>query len=139
MKTLENSYNLYPVYETVEVMHIVVKSGILTIGKDKQSRVVIKGDSRVIELIDIIYNQNPDSTPTEGHISFFNDVEFVFPKGYTFKVTEADNHGIMVSFQVYKKELKGFNGQMVKESTELPWYPAYKVEEVDEAPKFVNL
>ena len=78
MKKLNQSYNLYPVYETVEVMHIVVKSGTLTIGYDSQERVIIKGDSRAIELIDIIYNQNPNSNPTEGHISFFNNNVFIF-------------------------------------------------------------
>lgn len=131
MKVLNQSYNLFPVYETVEVMHIVVKSGTLTIGHDSQERVIIKGDSRAIELIDIIYNQNPNSNPTEGHISFFNDGEFIFPKGYTFNVSEADNKGVMIAFHVYKKELTGFNGQMVDEDSEAPWYPTYIKEEVD--------
>ena len=131
MKKLNQSYNLFPVYETVEVMHIVVKSGTLTIGHDSQERVIIKGDARAIELIDIIYNQNPNSNPTEGHISFFKDDEFIFPKGYIFKVSEADNKGVMVAFHVYKKELIGFNGQMVDEDSEAPWYPNYIKEEVD--------
>ena len=131
MKELNQSYNLYPVYETVEVMHIVVKSGTLTIGSDKQNRVIIKGDARAIELIDIIYNQNPNSNPTEGHISYFNDCEFIFPKGYTFSVSDADNNGIMITFNVYKKELIGFNGQMVDEDSEAPWYPTYIKEELD--------
>ena len=132
MKKLNQSYNLFPVYETVEVMHIVVKSGTLTIGHDSQERVIIKGDARAIELIDIIYNQNPNSNPTEGHISFFKDSEFIFPKGYTFNVFEADNNGIMTAFHVYKKELTGFNGQMVDEDSEAPWYPNYIKEEVDD-------
>ena len=131
MKKLNQSYNLFPVYDTVEVMHIVVKSGTITIDYDSQKRVIIKGDARAIELIDIIYNQNPNSTPTEGHISFFNKNEFIFPKGYTFNVFEADNKGIMTAFHVYKKELIGFNGQMVDESSEAPWYPNYIKEEVD--------
>ena len=131
MKVLNQSYNLFPVYETVEVMHIVVKSGILTIGYDSQERVIIKGDSRAIKLIDIIYNQNPNSSPTEGHISFFNDNEFIFPKGYTFNVSEADNDGVMVSFHVYKKKLTGFNGKMVDWDSEARWYPIYTKEEVD--------
>lgn len=131
MKKLNQSYNLFPVYETVEVMHIVVKSGILTIGYDSQKRVIIKGDARAIELIDIIYNQNPNSNPTEGHISFFNDDKFIFPKGYTFNVFEADNKGIMTAFHVYKKELIGFNGQMVDEDSEVSWHPIYIKEEVD--------
>ena len=131
MKKLNQSYNLFPVYETVEVMHIVVKSGTLTIGYDSQERVIIKGDSRAIELIDIIYNQNPNSNPTEGHISFFNDNKFIFPKGYTFNVFEADNNGIMTAFHVYKKELTGFNGQMVDEDSEASWHPIYIKEEVD--------
>ena len=132
MKKLNQSYNLFPVYETVEVMHIVVKSGTLTIGHDSQERVIIKGDARAIELIDIIYNQNPNSNPTEGHISFFKDSEFIFPKGYTFNVFEADNKGTMIAFHVYKKELIGFNGQMVDEDSEAPWYPNYIKEEVDD-------
>ena len=133
MKKLNQSYNLYPVYETVEVMHIVVKSGTLTIGRDKQDRIIIKGDTRAIELIDIIYNQNPNSNPTEGHISFFNDGEFIFPKGYTFNVSEAGNNGIMIAFHVYKKELTGFNGRMHNEVdySDLPFYPDYVIEEVD--------
>ena len=131
MKKLNQSYNLFPVYETVEVMHIVVKSGTLTIGHDSQERVIIKGDARAIELIDIIYNQNPNSNPTEGHISFFKDNEFIFSKGYTFNVSEADNKGVMIAFHVYKKELTGFNGQMVDEDSEAPWYPNYIKEEVD--------
>ena len=131
MKKLNQSYNLFPVYETVEVMHIVVKSGTLTIGYDSQKRVIIKGDARAIELIDIIYNQNPNSNPTERHISFFTDNKFIFPKGYTFNVFEADNNGIMTAFYVYKKELTGFNGQMVDEDSEDPWYPNYIKEEVD--------
>lgn len=131
MKKLNQSYNLFPVYETVEVMHIVVKSGILTIGYDSQKRVIIKGDARAIELIDIIYNQNPNSNPTEGHISFFNDNKFIFPKGYRFNVFEADNKGIMTAFHVYKKELTGFNGQMVDEGSEVSWHPTYIKEEVD--------
>ena len=132
MKKLNQSYNLFPVYETVEVMHIVVKSGTLTIGHDSQERVIIKGDARAIELIDIIYNQNPNSNPTEGHISFFKDSEFIFPKGYTFNVSEDDNKGTMIAFHVYKKELIGFNGQMVDEDSEAPWYPNYIKEEVDD-------
>ena len=132
MKVLNQSYNLFPVYETVEVMHIVVKSGTLTIGYDSQERVIIKGDSRAIELIDIIYNQNPNSNPTEGHISYFNDNVFIFPKGYTFNVFEADNKGIMIAFHVYKKELIDFNGQMVDEDSEAPWHPIYIKEEVDD-------
>ena len=131
MKKLNQSYNLFPVYDTVEVMHIVVKSGTLTISHDSQERVIIKGDSRAIELIDIIYNQNPNSNPTEGHISFFNKNEFIFHKGYTFNVFEADNKGIMTAFHVYKKELIGFNGQMVDENSEASWYPNYIKEEVD--------
>ena len=131
MKKLSQSYNLFPIYDTVEVMHIVVKSGILTIGYDSKERIIIKGDARAIELIDIIYNQNPNSNPTEGHISFFNKNEFIFPKGYTFNVFEADNKGIMTAFHVYKKELIGFNGQMVDENSEAPWYPNYIKEEVD--------
>ena len=131
MKKLNQSYNLFPVYEIVEVMHIVVKSGTLTIGYDSQKRVIIKGDARAIELIDIIYNQNPNSNPTEGHISFFNDNKFIFPKGYTFNVFEADNNGIMTAFYVYKKELTGFNGQMVDENSEASWHPTYIKEEVD--------
>lgn len=131
MKKLNQSYNLFPVYETVEVMYIVVKSGTLTIGHDSQERVIIKGDARAIELIDIIYNQNPNSNPTEGHISFFKEDEFIFPKGYIFKVSEADNKGVMVAFHVYKKELTGFNGQIVDEDSEAPWYPNYIKEEVD--------
>ena len=131
MKKLNQSYNLFPVYETVEVMHIVVKSGTLTIGYDPQERVIIKGDSRAIKLIDIIYNQNPNSNPTEGHISFFNDDVFIFPKGYTFNVFETDNNGIMTAFHVYKKELTGFNGQMVDENSEASWHPTYIKEEVD--------
>lgn len=131
MKKLSQSYNLFPVYDTVEVIHIVVKSGTLTISHDSQERVIIKGDSRAIELIDIIYNQNPNSNPTEGHISFFNKNEFIFPKGYTFNVFEADNKGIMTAFHVYRKELIGFNGQMVDENSEASWYPNYIKEEVD--------
>lgn len=131
MKKLSQSYNLFPIYDTVEVMHIVVKSGTITIDYDSQKRVIIKGDARAIELIDIIYNQNPNSNPTEGHISFFNKNEFIFPKGYTFNVFEADNKGIMTAFHVYKKELIGFNGQMVDENSEAPWYPNYIKEEVD--------
>ena len=132
MKKLNQSYNLFPVYETVEVMHIVVKSGTLTIGRDKQDRVIIKGDPRAIKLINSIYNKNPNSAPTEGHTSYFNDCEFIFPKGYTFNVSEADNKGIMIAFHVYKKELIGFNGQMVDEDSEAPWYPNYIKEEVDD-------
>ena len=131
MKKLNQSYNLFPVYETVEVMHIVVKSGTLTIGYDSQKRVIIKGAARAIELIDIIYNQTPNSNPTEGHISYFNDDVFIFPKGYTFNVSEADNKGVMIAFHVYKKELTGFNGQMVDEDSKAPWYPNYIKEEVD--------
>ena len=131
MKKLNQSYNLFPVYETVEVMHIVVKSGTLTIGYDSQKRIIIKGDARAIELIDIIYNQNPNSVPTEGHISFFDARKFIFPKGYTFNVFEADNKGIMIAFHVYKKELTGFNGQMVDEDSEASWHPTYIKEEVD--------
>lgn len=133
MKKLNQSYNLYPVYETVEVMHLVVKSGTLTIGRDKQDRVFIKGDPRAIKLINIIYNKNPNSAPTEGHTSFFDDREFIFPKGYTFNVSEADNKGIMVAFHVYKKELTGFNGCMHNEVdySDLPFYPDYVIEEVD--------
>ena len=131
MKKLSQSYNLFPIYDTVEVMHIVVKSGTITIDYDSQKRVIIKGDARAIELIDIIYNQNPNSNPTEGHISFFNKNEFIFPKGYTFNVFEADNKGIMTAFHVYKKELTDFNGQMVDEDSEAPWYPNYIKEEVD--------
>ena len=131
MKKLNQSYNLFPVYETVEVMHIVVKSGTLTIGYDSQERVIIKGDSRAIKLINSIYNKNPNSAPTEGHTSYFNDCEFIFPKGYTFNVFEADNKGIMIAFHVYKKELTDFNGQMVDEDSETPWYPNYIKEEVD--------
>lgn len=131
MKKLNQSYNLFPVYETVEVMHIVVKSGILTIGYDSQKRVIIKGDARAIELIDIIYNQNPNSNPTEGHISYFNDGKFIFPKGYTFNISEADNNGIMIAFHVYKKELIGFNGQMVDKDSKAPLYPTYIKEEID--------
>ena len=131
MKVLNQSYNLFPVYETVEVMHIVVKSGTLTIGRDKQDRVIIKGDPRAIKLINSIYNKNPNSAPTEGHTSYFNDYEFIFPKGYTFNVSEADNKGVMIAFHVYKKELTGFNGQMVDEDSEAPWYPTYIKEEVD--------
>lgn len=131
MKKLNQSYNLFPVYETVEVMHIVVKSGTLTIGYDSQKRIIIKGDARAIELIDIIYNQNPNSNPTEGHISFFNDGKFIFPKGYTFNVSEADNNGIMIAFHVYKKELTGFNGQMVDKDSKAPLHPTYIKEEID--------
>ena len=131
MKKLNQSYNLFPVYETVEVMHIVVKSGTLAIGHDSQERVIIQGDARAIKLIDTIYNQNPNSNPTEGHISFFKDTEFIFPKGYTFNVSEVDNKGVMIAFHVYKKELTGFNGQMVDEDSEAPWYPNYIKEEVD--------
>ena len=131
MKKLNQSYNLFPVYETVEVMHIVVKSGILSIGKDKQDRVIIKGDPRAIKLINSIYNKNPNSAPTEGHTSYFNDCEFIFPKGYTFNVSKADNKSTMVAFHVYKNELTGFNGQMVDENSEAPWYPNYIKEEVD--------
>ena len=131
MKKLNQSYNLFPVYETVEVMHIVVKSGTLAIGHDSKERVIIKGDPRAIKLIDSIYNQNPNSYPTECHISFFKDDEFIFPKGYTFNVSEADNKGVMVAFHVYKKELTGFKGQMVDEDPEDPWYPNYIKEEVD--------
>lgn len=132
MKKLNQSYNLFPVYETVEVMHIVVKYGTLTIGYDSQERVIIKGDARAIKLIDIIYNQNPNSNPTEGHISFFNDDKFIFPKGYIFNVSEADTKDTMVAFHVYKKELTGFNGQMVDEPSDASWYPNYiKEEEVD--------
>ena len=132
MKKLNQSYNLFPVYETVEVMHIVVKSGTLTIGYDSQERVIIKGDARAIELIDIIYNQNPNSNPTEGYISFFNDDKFIFPKGYTFNVSEADTKGTMVAFHVYKKELTGFNGQMVDETSDAPGYSNYIKEEIVE-------
>lgn len=131
MKKLNQSYNLFPVYETVEVMHIVVKSGTLAIGRDKQDRVIIKGDPRAIKLINSIYNKNPNSAPTEGHTSYFNDCEFIFPKGYTFNVSEADNNGVMIAFHVYKKELTGFKGQMVDEDSEDPWYPNYIKEEVD--------
>lgn len=131
MKKLNQSYNLFPVYETVEVMHIVVKSGILTIGRDNKDRVIIKGDPRAIKLINSIYNKNPNSAPTEGHTSFFDDKEFIFPKGYTFNVFEADNKGIMVSFHVYKKELTGFNGEMVDKESDAPCYPNYIKEEVD--------
>lgn len=132
MKKLNQSYNLYPVYETVEVMHIVVKSGTLTIGRDKQDRIIIKGNSRAIEMIDIIYNKN-NSNPTEGHISYFNACEFIFPKDYTFNVSEADNKGTMVAFHVYKKELTGFNGCMHNEVdySDLPFCPDYVIEEVD--------
>ena len=132
MKKLNQSYNLFPVYETVEVMHIVGKSGTLAIGDDSQKRVIIQGDARAIKLIATIYNQNPNSNPTEGHISFFKDNEFIFPKGYTFNVSEADNKGVMIAFHVYKKELIGFNGQMVDEDSEAPWYPNYIKEEVDD-------
>ena len=131
MKKLNQSYNLFPVYETVEVMHLVVKSGILAIGRDKQDRVIIKGDPRAIKLINSVYNKNPNSAPTEGHTSFFDDREFIFPKGYTFNVSEADTKGTMVAFHVYKKELTGFNGQMVDEDSEAPWYPNYIKEEID--------
>lgn len=131
MKKLNQSYNLFPVYETVEVMHIVVKSGTLAIGHDSKERVIIQGDPRAIKLIDIIYNQNPNSNPTEGHISFFKDGEFIFPKDYTFNISEADNKGTMIAFHVYKKELTGFKGQMVAEDSEDPWYPNYIKEEVD--------
>lgn len=131
MKKLNQSYNLFPVYETVEVMHLVVKSGILAIGRDKQDRVIIKGDPRAIKLINSVYNKNPNSAPTEGHTSFFDDREFIFPKGYTFNLSEADTKGTMVAFHVYKKELTGFNGQMVDEDSEAPWYPNYIKEEVD--------
>ena len=131
MKKLNQSYNLFPVYETVEVMHIVVKSGTLAIGHDSQERVIIQGDARAIKLIDTIYNQNPNSNPTEGHTSFFDDKEFIFPKGYTFNVSEADNKGTMVAFHVYKKELTGFNGKMVDEDSDAPGYPTYIKEEVD--------
>ena len=131
MKKLNQSYNLFPVYETVEVMHIVVKSGTLTIGNDYQERVIIKGDARAIELIDIIYNQNPNCNPTVFHIIFFYFIFFIFPKGYTFNVSEADNKGVMIAFHVYKKELTGFNGQMVDEDSKAPWYPNYIKEEVD--------
>lgn len=131
MKKLNQSYNLFPVYETVEVMHLVVKSGILAIGRDKQDRVIIKGDPKAIKLINSIYNNNPNSAPTEGHTSFFDDREFIFPKGYTFNVSEADNDGVMVSFHIYKKELTGFNGEMVDWDSEARWYPIYTKEEVD--------
>ena len=131
MKKLNQSYNLFPVYETVEVMHLVVKSGILAIGRDKQDRVIIKGDPRAIKLINSIYNSNPNSAPTEGHTSYFNDCEFIFPKGYTFNVSKADNKGTMVAFHVYKKELTGFNGKMVYEDSDAPEYPNYIKEEVD--------
>lgn len=131
MKKLNQSYNLFPVYETVEIMHLVVKSGILAIGRDKQDRVIIKGDPRAIKLINSVYNKNPNSAPTEGHTSFFDDREFIFPKGYTFNVSEADTKGTMVAFHVYKKELTGFKGQMVDEDSEAPWYPTYIKEEVD--------
>ena len=132
MKKLNQSYNLFPVYESVEVMHIVVKSGILAISKDKQNRVIIKGDPRAIKLINSIYTKNPNSALTEGHTSFFDDREFIFPKGYTFNVSEADNDGVMVSFHVYKKELTGFNGKMVDENSDAPGYPNYIKEEVVE-------
>ena len=131
MKKLNQSYNLFPVYETVEVMHIVVKSGILSIGKDKQDRVIIKGDPRAIKLINSIYNKNPNSASTDGHTSFFDDREFIFPKGYTFNLSEADDKGTMVAFHVYKKELTGFNGKMVDEDSDTPGYPTYIKEEVD--------
>lgn len=131
MKKLNQSYNLFPVYETVEVMHLVVKSGILAIGRDKQDRVIIKGDPRAIKLINSVYNKNPNSAPTEGHTSFFDDREFIFPKGYTFNVSEADNDGVMVSFHVYKKELTEFNGKMIDWNSEARWYPIYTKEEVD--------
>ena len=131
MKKLNQSYNLFPVYETVEVMHIVVKSGTLTIGYDSQERVIIKGDSRAIKLINSIYNKNPNSAPTEGHTSYFNDCEFIFPKGYTFNVSKADNKDTMVAFHVYKNELTGFKGQMVDENSDAPGYPNYIKEEVD--------
>ena len=131
MKKLNQSYNLFPVYETVEVMHIVVKSGTLAIGHDSKERIIIKGDPGAIKLIDSIYNQNSNSNPTECHISFFKDDEFIFPKGYTFNVSEADNKGVMIAFHVYKKELTGFKGQMVDEDSEDPWYPNYIKEEVD--------
>ena len=131
MKKLNQSYNLFPVYEAVEVMHIVVKSEILAIGKDKQDRVIIKGDPRAIKLINSIYNKNPNSAPTEGHTSFFDDREFIFPKGYTFNVSKADNKGTMVAFHVYKKELTGFKGQMIDEDSDAPGYPNYIKEEVD--------
>lgn len=132
MKKLNQSYNLFPVYETVEVMHLVVKSGILTIGKDKQDRVIIKGDSRAIKLIDIIYNQDPNSTPTKGHIGLFDAREFIFPKGYTYEVSPADNDDIMVALHVYKKELIDFNGQMINEDPESSWYPTYTEELVED-------
>ena len=132
MKVLKQSYNLFPVYETVEVMHIVVKSGILSIGKDKQDRVIIKGDPRAIKLINSIYNKNPNSAPTEGHTSFFDDREFILPKGYTFNVSKADNKDTMVAFHVYKNELTGFKGQMVDENSDAPVYPNYIKEEVVE-------
>ena len=132
MKKLNQSYNLFPVYDTVEVMHLVVKSGILAIGRDKQNRVIIKGDPRAIKLINSIYNKNPNSAPTEGHTSFFDDREFIFPKGYTFNVSEADNKGTMVAFHVYKKELTDFKGQMVDENSDAPGYPNYIKEEVVE-------
>ena len=131
MKKLNQSYNLFPVYEAVEVMHIVVKSGILAIGRDKQNRVIIKGDPRAIKLINSIYNSNPNSAPTKGHTSFFDDREFIFPKGYTFNVSKADNKGTMVAFHVYKKELTGFKGQMIDEDSDAPGYPNYIKEEVD--------
>ena len=131
MKKLNQSYNLFPVYETVEVLHLVVKSGILTIGKDKQDRVIIKGDPRAIKLIDSIYNTDSNDYSTEGHIGFFDDREFIFPKGYTYEVSPADNDGIMVAFHVYKKELIGFNGQMINEDHESPCYPTYTEELVD--------
>lgn len=131
MKILNESYNLFPVYETVEVMHIVVKSGILSISRDKQDRVVIKGPLEAIKLINIIYNKDPNSTPVDGHIGFFDEREYIFPKGYTFHVEEADNNGTMIAFHVYKKEFIGFNGQMVGEDNSLPWHSTYIVEELD--------
>ena len=131
MKKLNQSYNLFPVYETVEVMHIVVKSGTLTIGRDKQDRVIIKGDDRIIKLINSNYNKDSKNPIHECHIGFFDDREFIFPKGYTFNVSEADNKGTMVAFHVYKKELTGFKGQMVDKDSDAPWYPNYIKEEVD--------
>ena len=131
MKKLNQSYNLFPVYETVEVMHIVIKSGLLTIGKDKQDRIIIKGDARIIKLINSNYNKDSKNPIHECHIGFFDDREFIFPKGYTFNVSEADNDGIMVSFHIYKKELTGFNGKMVDWDSEARWYPIYTKEEVD--------
>lgn len=133
MKTLNESYNLYPMYETVEVVHLVVKSGILSIGKDSKERVIIKGDPEAIACINRQYNQNLDANATDGHIGYFDDREFIFPEGHSFNVREI-GYGKLMVLSVYKEVLIGYNGKMVSEDPSCDGdYPAYIIKQVDSA------